>query len=249
MKFISISVSLLTLELGAFASLPFFSTQTCQFPASFLTYIDQNIDHPNAIVAPDPELSFFKDIMKFRDDDIQHTADDAVKFFNKRYGLDFSLSPPNDNIVSFYENATLKPFKLAIDIDFIVMLSNWIQTGSTQSKCYQIYEGGFEVAFSGTQILHGSYGGVDGELVGERDLLLYGFLSIDVCPQSPVIILFQSATPVRQVPVDNLIYFNNELYNRVLGYGKSLGFTTLTPALDEPGRFRLVSRSIYTFSD
>ena len=188
-----------------------------------------------------------KEIMKLRDDDIQHRADDAVKFFNERYGLDFSLSPPSDKFVYVYENATLSPFKLAKNIDFIVNLNNWIQTGSTRSTCYRIYDGGFSVVISGTQTLHGSYGGVDGVLVREGENMLYGFLIIDVCKQSPVIVQYQSATPLRHEPVDGAIPLNFDLYNTVLGYGKSLGFESVTPDPDEPGRFRYVSRAVFTF--
>ena len=38
----------------------------------------------------DPELTFFKTYMKFRDSDIQHTIDDAIQYLNNTYGLDFS---------------------------------------------------------------------------------------------------------------------------------------------------------------
>ena len=247
MKFVILTIFLfVSLESLASAYIPH-EQPTCQFPATFLAYIDQTIDDPNAIVESDTELKFFKEIMKLRDDDIQHTADDAVKFFNEHYGLDFSLSPPSDEFIYVYENATLSPFKLAKNIDFIVNLNNWIQTGSTRSTCYRMYDGGFVVAFSGTQTLHGSYGGVDGVLVREGENMLYGFLIIDVCKQSPVILQYQSATPLRQEPVDGATTLNFDLYSTVLGYGKELGVASITPHPDEPGRFRYVSRSVYTF--
>ena len=219
---------------------------TCQFRATILAYIDQTIDDPSEIGEFDPELKFFKEIMKLRDDDIQHIADDAVKFFNERYGLDFSLSPPSNESI-YVENATVVPFKLAKNIDIIVNLNNWIQTGSTGSTCYRIYDGGFSVVFSGTQLLHGSYGGVDGVLVGETQSLTYGYRIIDVCKQSPVILQYQSATPVRQEPVDGAIPLNFDIYSTVFGYGKELGYASITPDPDEPGRFRFIARTVYTF--
>ena len=102
---------------------------TCgQFPASFLGIVDQNINSLDDFIFADPQLTFFRDIMKFRDDTIQHTLEDAFKFFNQTYGLDFSLSPPTDQNEYFYQNARLSPFRLADDIDNLVTLNNWIQT-------------------------------------------------------------------------------------------------------------------------
>ena len=65
---------------------------TCgQFPASFVAVIDQNIDAPDAFAVADPELTYFKEVLNFRDDDIQHSIENILKFFNQSYGLDFLL--------------------------------------------------------------------------------------------------------------------------------------------------------------
>ena len=106
-----------------------------QFPASFLAVIDQNIDAPDAFIVSDPELTFFKQVLNFRDIIIEQTFDNAIKFF---YGLDFSLSPPTDQNEYFYQNAVMSPFRHADDdIDYLVTLNNWIQTGITRSTCYR----------------------------------------------------------------------------------------------------------------
>ena len=97
------------------------SPPTCgQFPASFLAFIDQTIDSPDAFVVADPEYTFFKEVLGFRDDDIQHTIGDAIKFFNESYGLDFSLSPPNDQNEYFYQNAKLSSGRFAADVIYWV---------------------------------------------------------------------------------------------------------------------------------
>ena len=120
------------------------AAQTCHpFSATFVAIIDQNIDNPRHIHVDDPQLTFFRDIMKFRDDAIQHTLEDAIKFFNETYGLDFFLSPPTDQNEYFYQNAQLSPFTLSDDIDYLVTLNNWIQTGNTRSTCYRFRDGGF----------------------------------------------------------------------------------------------------------
>ena len=61
------------------------------FTATFVGLVDQTVEDP-LILIDDPEQTFFKETLGFRDDDIQHAFQDALKFFNETYGLDFSLS-------------------------------------------------------------------------------------------------------------------------------------------------------------
>ena len=224
------------------------SLATCgQFPASFVAVIDQNIDSPFAIIEADPDLIFFKDVLKFRENAIQNTFDDAITFFKESYGLDFASSSPNEQNQYFYQNSTLGSFKFADDIENLVTLNNWIQTGSTRSTCYRIDQGGIIVRFSGEQTLHGTYGGSEGKTVGPNNFLSYGFYSIRVCQQSPVIIQYQSRSPVRQEPVNGTSILDFDLYSRVLGNGKAQGLFTTTPSVDDPGKYRLVTRNVFTF--
>ena len=45
--------------------------QTCHpFSATFVAIVDQNIDRPGCIHVDDTQLTFFRDILKFRDDTI-----------------------------------------------------------------------------------------------------------------------------------------------------------------------------------
>ena len=225
--------------------IPSIQSQTCQqFPVSFLAVMDQDTE---TVIVDDPDLTFLKEIMSFRDDAIQHTIDDVLKFFDESYGLDFSLSPPNERNEYFYQNATLSPFELADNIEYLVTLNNWIQTGSSRSTCYNIRDGGFQATFSAQQTLYGSYGGSDGKTVGEMDLLLYGFYNIEVCEQSPVIIQYQSGSPFRFEPVDGTGIINCDLYSRVLGHGKAQGTFKLTPSPNAPGKQRIVIRNAFTF--
>ena len=224
------------------------AAQTCHpFSATFVAIMNQNIDNPGGITVEDPQLTFFRDIMRFGDDAIQHTLEDAFKFFNETYGLDFSLSPPTDQNKYFYQNARLTPFRLSDDIDYLVTLNNWIQTGNTRSTCYKIRDGGFQVTFSDDQLLHGSYGGAGGLPVGVTEFIGYGFNNIDVCQQSPVIIQVQTTTPGRAVPVDGTLSTNRDLYNTVLGRGKGRLSASITPDQERPGEFRLELVNVLTF--
>ena len=223
-------------------------SQTCPsepFSAVFTASIDQTFDTLLGFAQDDPELVFFKTYMQFRDTAIQHTVDDAIQFFNDRYGLDFSASTPNEKNERFFENAKMSPFILPPDkVNNIVTINNWFRSGNIRSTCYLVRDGGFQVSFSANQTLRGSYGGATGKPAGP---LVYGFFNIEVCKQSPIIIQYQSATPFRIEPIDGIAIANVELYNRVLGHGRAQGIVTVIPDPDEPGRSRVSARSTFTF--
>ena len=67
-----------------------------------------------------------------------------------------------------------------------------------------------------SQTLYGSYGGAEGKPVGTTNLVTYGFYHINVCEQSPVIIQFQSSTPICPELIDGIAVLIVDLYNRVL---------------------------------
>ena len=71
-------------------------------------------------------------------------------------------------------------------------------------------EGGFQVC----------YGGPEGKPVGIGNGLGYGFYSINACQQSPIILQFQSATPLRTEPIDEISVTDEHVYNPVLGHGR-----------------------------
>ena len=216
------------------------------FTAMFVGVIDQTVG-PQRLIS-DPDQTFFKDDMGLRDDDIQHVLSDAIKFFNESYGLDFSGSQPNEQNEYFFENAKVSLFRFHEDILYQVVFNNWIQTGNTRTTCREIQIGGYLVSFSGDQLLHGSYGGVDGIPARVGDLIEYGYHIFFVCDQSPVVVQFQNAIPFRQDPVGTTIV-DFDIYNQVLGYGKAHGILSIKPDDENPGQFRNVVRLVYTFAD
>ena len=231
----------------AVSSLTVCSQSTCpseHFSAVFTATIEQTTTSPGPM--DDPELTHFKTVLKFRDSDIQHTIDDAIQFFNNTFGLDFSDSP-NEKNERFFQNAKMSPFILPPDIDYIVTDNHWIRTGYTRSSCYRIRDGGFQVTFSGDQTLYGSYGGAEGKPAGSANSMVYGFYSVDVCEQSPVIIQFQSSRPVRTEPIDGTSTFTSDLYNRVLGYGTSHVVFHAYPDPNVPGQLHVSLRNVMVF--
>ena len=217
-----------------------------EFTATFVALSDQILDDPNALIN-DQEMTFLKEDMGLRDDDIQHIFEDAIEFYNETYGLDFSNSPPNEQNEYFFENAKMILFRFHENVHYQVIFNNWIQTGKTRTTCHDIQIGGYHVTFTGDQLLHGSYGGDKGIPAGVGTTIQYGYDVIHVCDQSPVIVQFQNASPFRSEPVDGALFLNLDIYNNILGYGKSLGVINTKPDPDNPGKHRLVSRIVFTF--
>ena len=239
-------ISILVFAVSVMAVSSYNTCPSNYFSAAFTGTIEQTVDEP-AFLKLDPELTFFKYVLNFRDDAIRHVFEDAINFFNNTYGLDFSASPPNENYQRSIEDAVMSPFIVLDHIEYFVTINNWIRTGNTRSNCYRIHDGGLEVSFLADRTLYGSYGGAEGKPISVGKSLFYGFYSIDVCEQSPVIIQYQSGTPFRPEPVDGTSIINCDIYNRVLGSGKAQGIFAIRPDPYQPEKFRVVMRNAFTF--
>ena len=158
------------------------SSITCEnpFSASFIATLDQTLDQPT-LSDNDPDLTYLKDVVKFNDVEIDLVIESNIKFFNDVYGLDFSLSTPNEQNERFFENAKMSTYINRDEVEYIVSINNWIRSGNTRSTCYRVRDGGFMVSFSANQTLYGSYGGVDGISASAGDIIFSGFYNIPVC--------------------------------------------------------------------
>ena len=228
------------------------SGQTCP-PDYFTATLSINIEFRTQLTmppfVPDPELTFFRNDLKFRENEIQHTIDDAIQFFNSSFGLDFSESVQNEQYERVLGNAKMGPVRTTPEAysGSYVNVNTWLRSGSTRTNCYLVRNGVFGVVFSDTTLLHGSYGGDAGKPVGVTDNIVYGYHLIDGCQQSPLVIQRQSATPLRFEPVDGISVFTHDLYSRVLGYGKAHGIITFRPDPDDPNYVRYTARDVLTF--
>ena len=247
MKFMTYSLFLALFSLKISVSLCHQEFFCPDYTAMFVVVMDQTIGSERLI--NDRELTFFKEDMGLRDNEIQRVFEDAVKFYNETYGLDFSNSQPNDQNEYFFENAKMTLFRFHENVHYRLIFNNWIRTGNTRTTCRDVQIGGYLVTFTGDQLLHGTYGGAEGIPAGEGDFLEYGYNIFDVCGQSPVVIQIQNATPFRKEPVDGAVFLNFDIYSHVLGYGKALGFISTKPLPDNPGEYRLVARVVFTFPD
>ena len=197
----------------------------------------------------DANLTFFRDVLGYSDDEIQQEVQDALQFFSERFGLDFSLTQPNELGQRFFQNATLQP--LPPNSGANAILNRWILTGNTRSKCFPATIGGFRVSFSGEQILKGTYGGTEGIGVPNDRFLGYLFISISVSP--PIVIRRQTPIPIRneQTAVGGieLIVLFFELSHPTLGQGAEQGISQIErfTAADGTSFLRISATSVLTF--
>ena len=213
------------------------------FVAEFVGIADKVVSFP--VVLHDSSLSFFRDVMLFTEEEIAQVTEDAIQFFNTRFGLDFSQSEPDEWGQRFYQNATFFPARVSPELQYTVTFNRWIVSGNTRSLCFETPVGSFRVEFSDQQILHGTYGGEEGIPVTATDTLAYGYYNIPVCPQEPLVIRFSTATPSHLDLHDGILFINFDLFHRVWGRGLTQGTGLLTPT--EDGRIHYNVRETFTF--
>ena len=194
----------------------------------------------------DPNLTFFREVLRFTEQEIEQQTQNAIQFYNTTFGLDFSQSQPNAQGERFYQNATFFPARTPLALS--VSLSRWILNGNTRSRCFNFIEGGYWVYFTaGPQMLHGSYGGEQGTLITSPAELHFGFYSIDACAQQPIVMQYQSRTPYRR-SVDSISYYNNQVFHRTLGMGSARGLQSFVfnPSTGLP---RVTVQLVFIFPD
>ena len=220
--------------------------QTNNFDSVFPSIVD--------CVLPESEPFFFKtaanlfqNVMKFSDREVQQVTTDAINFFKVTYGLDFSKVPPQNNRSRYLAelDVTLLEFEMNPALHYSITLNEWAVNGVRESYCIHTRGGGFMALFGSDALLHGTYGGDKGVPIRANERIIYGFYNVPICPQSPLIIQFQSASPIRMDTLDGFAVFNLDLFNRELGAGLAQGVFRVTPLGD--GNIHYVVRNVITF--
>jgi len=190
-------------------------------PASLLPPLPSLVDDPARF---DTNLTFFRETLGYSDDEIQQEVQNAIQFFSERFGLDFSLTEPDELGLRFFQNATLQPTRPVTQINAI--LNRWILTGNTRTKCFPATIGGFRVTFSGEQILRGTYGGAEGIGVPNDRGVVYQYVSISVSPRcKPIVVQRRTPIPVEdeRTGINRLSVIFYELSHCTLGRGSEQG--------------------------
>ena len=169
----------------------------------------------------DTNLTFFREVLGYTDDEIQQETQNAFQFFNERFGLDFSLTQPNEQGLRFFQNATFQPSRRNSGIS--ATFNRWPITGNTHSKCFTTAIGGYFVSFNGEQTLRGTYGGEEGIQVTNSKALQYEYISISIPRRDSVVIQRWTPIPSEAARIGLFVLFY-ELSHPTLGQGAQQGF-------------------------
>ena len=188
---------------------------------------------------PDPNLTFFRNVLKFTEQEIQTATQSAIQYFNTTFGLDFSKTEPNQQGHRIFQNASFSARKAPITAT--TKANRWLVNGNTKSRCFDVRLGWFGVSFLGEQVLYGTYGGSEGRKVPLQvaDALFWLYVWINTCPQSPVVILLQSTAPISRTP-DGSSLETSVASHRILGSGISLLSLLVQPLPPDQRLGRLV---------
>ncbi len=156
------------------------------FTAQFVALADIVVPAELLVPVPDSDYTYFRDIMLFSEEEIKRVTQDAIEFFDTKFGLDFSQSIPNAQGQRAFENAVLEPFIMPSEFRYSININSWLLTGRTTNICFENRDGGFRVIFTGEQMLHGTYGGTDGIPANLGEFVVYGFYNIPTPPRHPV---------------------------------------------------------------
>ena len=219
-------------------------SQMCEEPFKATLTIITNVTFPSSASSLDPDLVFYRKVLRLTEEEIDRDREAAMQFFKDMYGLNFTSVEPNDQGQRILGNATFQPDKVVFNFTYV--FNSWLVSGRSRTKCFPAEGGGFRVRFSGPMMLHGEYGGDEGKLVSTNEELVYGHDYIfDACKQQGLTFQYESLAPLRSTPVDGYFVTSFRVRNRMLGEGTIWGVGRVTTVDATTRRFEL--REVFTF--
>ena len=219
-------------------------SQMCEEPFQAVLTLVTNVTFPISANFLDPNHFYYREVLRFTEEEVDREREAAIQFFRDFYGLDFTNIEPNEQGQRILGNATFEPIMLPFNNTFA--LNTWLVNGNTRTRCFLVGDGGFRVQFAGAVMLHGEYGGDEGRLGGEGEGLFYGHDYLyDACALQGIIIQLESPAPIRSVQIDGFFVTVFRARNRVLGEGTVWGVGRVTPVNTNTLRFE--GRQVFTF--
>ncbi len=81
----------------------------------------------------DTDLVFFREVLKLSENELNQTTQDAIEFFNSRFGLDFSQSEIDPAGRRSFGNAILSPYDTK-DRPMFLVINSWLINGRLGSN-------------------------------------------------------------------------------------------------------------------
>ena len=122
-------------------------SQMCEEPFKAALTLITNMTFPISANSLDPDFVFYREVLHFTAEEIDHDREVAMRLYNDMYGLDFTHIEPNDQGQRTLGNATFEPYRLVFNLTYV--FNSWLVNGRTRTKCFPAASGGFGVHFSG----------------------------------------------------------------------------------------------------
>ena len=214
------------------------------FNVAWIVVVDEIVPLDIGQQFSDPNLTFFKDILLYGDEEIEEFTQKAINFFKRQFGLDFSQSSLTPQGFRIFENATM--FPLRIPMGAVATYNRWVINGREgNTRCFNMREGGYEVSFTGNQMVHGTYGGEQGQVLTAGEGIGYYTISTNFCEHTPTIIQCGSISPRFRDPY-GFATIHMECFNKQLGRGLLTGTQGQLPTGDL-NTIRVLIRNVMTF--
>ena len=109
------------------------ASQTCSTPFDAMFAGVTDITLPDSVlVLGDPQMSFYRDLVGFTDQQTEQVMQNALEHFNTQFGLNFSNIQPDSNNVRFFENSNFGPGMFPVNET--IVSNRWLVTGNRQSR-------------------------------------------------------------------------------------------------------------------
>jgi len=162
-----------------------YGQEECPRGAEFVVSLDVLTSADFIQHIADPNLTFFRDVLQFTEQEIETATQSAIEYFNATFCLDFSDSVPNEQGERIYQNASFSAGQ--VPFTMTAKANRWLVNGNTKSRCFDACFGWFGVNFQDNQVLYGTYGGTEGRTINPTSLyaLIWAYFWINTSPQSP----------------------------------------------------------------
>ena len=99
-------------------------SQMCEEPFKAAITITANVTFPISASSLDPNLVFYRKVLRFTEEEIDRDRETAMHFFKDMYGLDFTSIELNDQGQRILGNATFEP--TFSQFNFTYVFNSWL---------------------------------------------------------------------------------------------------------------------------
>ena len=171
-------------------------SQMCEEPFRAALMLVTNVTFPASSSFLNSDLVYYREVLRFTEEEINREREAAMNFYRDFYGLDFTNVQPDE---LGRRISTFRPVMSLYNNTFV--FNSWLVNGRARTRCYRVGDGGFFANFTGTVMLHGEYGGEGGKLGFPYEGVYYGHNYLyDACQLQGIVFQVESLAPIRGVP-------------------------------------------------